>query len=106
MDQFSVRLCFLYRLNQNINNTQNKEQSSINDGSGDSGKHDFAESTGTQQGGGGGLSGSSVGEGGELLVAVFRWEHGGNQVFISGTFNGWKTNIPMIHGKYRTPYKA
>ena len=29
------------------------------------------------------------------LVSVFRWEHGGNAVFISGTFNGWKENIPM-----------
>ena len=29
------------------------------------------------------------------LVSVFRWEHGGNTVFISGTFNGWKENIPM-----------
>ena len=24
----------------------------------------------------------------EELVSVFRWEHGGNAVFISGTFNG------------------
>ena len=34
----------------------------------------------------------------EHLVAVFRWEHGGNKVFLSGTFNNWKTNIPMHRG--------
>ena len=37
----------------------------------------------------------------EELVSVFRWEHGGNAVFISGTFNGWKkrfqcTAVAMI----------
>eukprot|EP00975_Prorocentrum_lima_P009769 2080629-Prorocentrum_lima.AAC.1 len=26
---------------------------------------------------------------------VFRWEHGGRQVYITGTFNNWERQIPM-----------
>ena len=26
----------------------------------------------------------------ETVPTVFRWEHGGRQVFITGTFNGWR----------------
>lgn len=32
----------------------------------------------------------------ELVVpTVFRWEHGGRQVYITGTFNNWERQIPM-----------
>mmetsp|Transcript_30402 Transcript_30402/g.35878 ORF Transcript_30402/g.35878 Transcript_30402/m.35878 type:complete len:245 (-) Transcript_30402:77-811(-) len=31
----------------------------------------------------------------ELVPTVFRWEHGGRQVFITGTFNNWEQQIPM-----------
>lgn len=32
----------------------------------------------------------------EILVpTVFRWEHGGRQVYITGTFNNWEQQIPM-----------
>jgi hypothetical protein len=30
-----------------------------------------------------------------LVPTVFRWEHGGNAVFITGTFNGWSNRVPM-----------
>ncbi|VDN16476.1 unnamed protein product [Dibothriocephalus latus] len=29
------------------------------------------------------------------LPTVFKWEGGGKDVYISGTFNGWKSKIPM-----------
>ena len=29
------------------------------------------------------------------MPTVFRWEHGGNQVYITGTFNGWSNRVPM-----------
>ena len=31
----------------------------------------------------------------KFVPTVFRWEHGGNTVFIAGTFNGWTTKIRM-----------
>eukprot|EP00752_Nemacystus_decipiens_P017905 g16050.t1 len=31
----------------------------------------------------------------ELVPTVFRWEHGGRQVYITGTFNNWEKQIPM-----------
>ncbi|XP_063619989.1 5'-AMP-activated protein kinase subunit beta-2 [Cydia splendana] len=39
----------------------------------------------------------------KVLPTVFRWEGGGKQVFISGTFTDWKT-IPMVksHGDFVT----
>uniref|UniRef100_A0A5K3EGX4 5'-AMP-activated protein kinase subunit beta-1 n=2 Tax=Mesocestoides corti TaxID=53468 RepID=A0A5K3EGX4_MESCO len=33
------------------------------------------------------------------LPTVFKWEGGGKEVYISGTFNGWKSKIPMIKSK-------
>ncbi len=30
-----------------------------------------------------------------VVPTVFRWEHGGNNVYITGTFNGWGRKIPM-----------
>lgn len=30
------------------------------------------------------------------LPTVFKWEGGGKEVYISGTFNGWKSKIPMV----------
>jgi 5'-AMP-activated protein kinase regulatory beta subunit len=46
---------------------------------------------------------AAVPDGGELenwldddtVPTVFRWEHGGRQVYITGTFNGWSRQIPM-----------
>ncbi|RLU22822.1 hypothetical protein DMN91_005100 [Ooceraea biroi] len=39
----------------------------------------------------------------KVLPTVFKWEGGGKQVFISGTFTGWKT-LPMVksHGDFVT----
>lgn len=31
------------------------------------------------------------------VPVVFRWEYGGKEVYISGTFNDWKTKIPMTY---------
>ena len=31
----------------------------------------------------------------DTVPTVFRWEHGGRQVYIAGTFNGWSRQIPM-----------
>uniref|UniRef100_A0A0X3PWS3 5'-AMP-activated protein kinase subunit beta-1 n=1 Tax=Schistocephalus solidus TaxID=70667 RepID=A0A0X3PWS3_SCHSO len=33
------------------------------------------------------------------LPTVFKWEGGGKDVYISGTFNGWKSKIPMVKSK-------
>ena len=30
-----------------------------------------------------------------MVPTVFRWEHGGNSVYITGTFNGWERKIPL-----------
>ncbi|CAM9348348.1 unnamed protein product, partial [Heterosigma akashiwo] len=35
------------------------------------------------------------GEQEELVPTVFRWEHGGRQVYITGTFNNWEKQLPM-----------
>lgn len=52
-----------------------------------------------------GSSPSSMAEGGgdaegafssdDTVPTVFRWEHGGRSVFVTGTFNGWSKQIPM-----------
>uniref|UniRef100_A0A0B7BBF5 5'-AMP-activated protein kinase subunit beta-1 n=1 Tax=Arion vulgaris TaxID=1028688 RepID=A0A0B7BBF5_9EUPU len=31
----------------------------------------------------------------QLLPTVFRWQGGGKEVFVTGSFNNWKTKIPM-----------
>lgn len=31
----------------------------------------------------------------ESVPTVFKWEHGGKQVYITGTFNNWERQIPM-----------
>ncbi len=31
----------------------------------------------------------------DLIPTVFRWEHGGRNVYITGTFNNWDKQIPM-----------
>lgn len=31
----------------------------------------------------------------QMVPTVFRWEHGGRQVYITGTFNNWEKQIPM-----------
>lgn len=31
----------------------------------------------------------------ETVPTVFRWEHGGRQVYVTGTFNNWQRQIPM-----------
>lgn len=51
-----------------------------------------------------GSVGTGVGSGGvsatgeslpRLIPTVFRWEHGGNNVYITGTFNDWGKKIPL-----------
>ncbi|BHF80750.1 5'-AMP-activated protein kinase subunit beta-2 [Sparganum proliferum] len=32
----------------------------------------------------------------KLLPTVFRWNGGGNEVYISGTFNDWHSRIPLV----------
>ena len=31
----------------------------------------------------------------KLLPTVFKWEGGGKDVYLSGTFNNWKSKIPL-----------
>lgn len=31
----------------------------------------------------------------DYVPTVFRWEHGGRQVYVTGTFNDWQRQIPM-----------
>jgi len=31
----------------------------------------------------------------DTVPTVFKWEHGGRRVYITGTFNGWSRQIPM-----------
>jgi 5'-AMP-activated protein kinase, regulatory beta subunit len=31
----------------------------------------------------------------DVVPMVFRWEHGGRNVYITGTFNGWSKQCPM-----------
>lgn len=31
----------------------------------------------------------------DIVPTVFRWEHGGRNVFLTGTFNNWERQIPM-----------
>ena len=38
---------------------------------------------------------SSTNDDEEEVPTVFRWEHGGRQVFVTGTFNDWTAQIPM-----------
>ena len=30
-----------------------------------------------------------------MIPTVFRWEHGGDEVFVTGTFTNWEDHIPM-----------
>lgn len=32
---------------------------------------------------------------GDTVPTVFKWEHGGRHVYITGTFNNWERQIPM-----------
>jgi 5'-AMP-activated protein kinase regulatory beta subunit len=32
---------------------------------------------------------------GEFVPNVFKWDHGGRNVYITGTFNNWEKQIPM-----------
>jgi 5'-AMP-activated protein kinase, regulatory beta subunit len=36
----------------------------------------------------------------KTLPTVFKWEGGGKEVFISGTFNGWRAKIPMVKSNH------
>eukprot|EP00128_Syssomonas_multiformis_P006624 Colp12_sorted_trinity150504_noHs@21125 len=40
----------------------------------------------------------------QVIPTVFRWKHGGKQVFITGTFNDWKGRIPLnrSHDEFTT----
>ncbi|KAK3591617.1 hypothetical protein CHS0354_013801 [Potamilus streckersoni] len=39
-----------------------------------------------------------------LLPTVFKWEGGGKEVYLTGSFNNWKTKIPLVksHGDFYT----
>lgn len=41
-----------------------------------------------------------------LIPTLFRWPHGGREVFLSGTFTGWSNHLPMIpmEGVFQTVY--
>jgi hypothetical protein len=44
------------------------------------------------------ITGAGAGVGVEASVVVptvFKWEHGGREVYITGTFNNWEKRIPM-----------
>jgi hypothetical protein len=32
----------------------------------------------------------------DLVPTVFRWEHGGRNVYITGTFNNWERQVPPV----------
>lgn len=36
----------------------------------------------------------------KLLPTVFKWEGGGKEVFITGTFNNWQTKIPLVKSSH------
>lgn len=38
---------------------------------------------------------AGVGPSTAVVPMVFRWEHGGRNVYITGTFNGWSKQCPM-----------
>lgn len=38
---------------------------------------------------------ASTAGGDDVVPMVFKWEHGGRNVFITGTFNGWSKQCPM-----------
>ena len=44
------------------------------------------------------LSGSEVNVP-QAVPTVFKWENGGNTVYLSGSFNDWKARIPL-HYRY------
>lgn len=31
----------------------------------------------------------------DQVLTKFTWNYGGNSVYLTGSFNGWKKNIPM-----------
>jgi hypothetical protein len=43
------------------------------------------------------VDGGATGEGDveSVVPTVFKWEHGGRDVYITGTFNNWEKRIPM-----------
>lgn len=42
--------------------------------------------------------------GDKKLPTVFKWDGGGKQVYISGSFDNWKAKIPLVrsHGDFYT----
>ena len=58
---------------------------------------DDGTGTGTSSSGGpGGAAGGINGDGeADIVPTVFKWEHGGREVYITGTFNNWDRRIPM-----------
>jgi 5'-AMP-activated protein kinase regulatory beta subunit len=79
-------------------------------GGGTSGAYHNSSSSSSHHRGGGGHPGGSMSQGHihvpldlaslsaaeeDSVPTVFRWEHGGRNVYITGTFNGWSRQIPM-----------
>ena len=52
-------------------------------------------SLGGESEGGGDSEGEGAFSSDDTVPTVFRWEHGGRSVFVTGTFNGWSKQIPM-----------
>jgi serine/threonine protein kinase len=40
----------------------------------------------------------------DLVPTVFKWDHGGEKVYITGTFNDWELQIPMTRIGYSFTY--
>lgn len=83
----------------NINRTPSDASMTIMDGD-----QQQSHSSSQQHSGGTGTgTGTGTGAPGDIenwldddtVPTVFRWEHGGRQVYITGTFNGWSRQIPM-----------
>jgi len=42
----------------------------------------------------------------DFVTTVFKWTRGGNEVYIAGTFNGWKKKLPMHRSGHDFTYIA
>jgi len=38
----------------------------------------------------------------KTVPVVFHWEYGGKHVYLSGSFNNWKTKVPMTYRYLKT----
>jgi 5'-AMP-activated protein kinase regulatory beta subunit len=59
------------------------------------GAEQYAGAQGMAGGGGGDGTGGASDDADNIVPTVFKWEHGGRNVYITGTFNNWERQIPM-----------